>query len=56
MVRNKKKIISIGGGGFTHETDDSLDQFVLNQLTIKNFKIGFLSDQMVLGGPKYISE
>ena len=41
MDRNKK-IISIGGGGFTHETDKSLDQFVLNQLNIKNFKIGFL--------------
>ena len=42
MDRNKKKIISIGGGGFTHKTDESLDQFVLNQLNIKNFKIGFL--------------
>ena len=41
MVRNKK-IISIGGGGFTHNTDKSLDQFVLNQVNIKNFKIGFL--------------
>ena len=42
MGRNKKKIIAIGGGGFTHETDESLDQFVLNQSNIKNFKIGFL--------------
>ena len=42
MDRYKKKIISIGGGGFTHEVDESLDQFVLNQLTKKNFKIGFL--------------
>ena len=42
MGRNKKKIISIGGGGFTHETDESLDQFVLSQLSIENFKIGFL--------------
>ena len=42
MDRNKKKIISIGGGGFTHETDESLDQFVLNQVNLKNFKIGFL--------------
>ena len=42
MVRNKKKIISIGGGGFTHETDESLDQFVLSQLSIENLKIGFL--------------
>ena len=43
MDRIKKKIISIGGGGFTHETDESLDQFVLNQLSVKNFKIGFLA-------------
>ena len=42
MDRYKKKIISIGGGGFTHEADESLDQFVLNQLTKKQFKIGFL--------------
>ena len=42
MDRYKKKIISIGGGWFTHETDESLDLFLLNQLTIKNFKIGFL--------------
>ena len=42
MDRNKKKIITIGGGGFTHGTDESLDQFVLNQLRVKNFKIGFL--------------
>ena len=42
MDRNKKKIISIGGGGFPHETDESLDQFVLSKLNTKNFKIGFL--------------
>ena len=42
MDRNKKIIISIGGGGFTHETDESLDQFVLKQSNTKNLKIGFL--------------
>ena len=42
MDRNKKKIISIGEGGFTHKTDESLDQFVLSQLSIENLKIGFL--------------
>ena len=31
MGRNKKKIISIGGGGFTNETDKRLDKFVLKQ-------------------------
>ena len=42
MDRNKKKIISIGGGGFTHETDENLDEFVLKKINIKNSKIGFL--------------
>jgi len=37
-----KKIISIGGGGFTHESDEKLDQFILNQCDKKYFKIGFL--------------
>ena len=41
MGRNKK-IISIGGEGFSHETDKILDQFILKQLNIKKFKIGFL--------------
>jgi len=42
MDRNKKKIISIGGGGFTHETDESLDEYVLKKSNLKNIKIGFL--------------
>ena len=25
-----KKIISIGGGGFTHQTDKFLDEFIIN--------------------------
>ena len=28
----EKKIISIGGGGFTHQTDKIIDEFVINQL------------------------
>ena len=36
MDRNKKKIISIGGGGFTHETDESLDEYVLKKANLKN--------------------
>ena len=39
----KKKIIAIGGGGFTHHTDESLDQFVLDQSKKTNIKIGFLA-------------
>ena len=34
----KKKIIAIGGGGFTHQLDESLDQFVIDQLKKKNIK------------------
>ena len=39
----KKKIIAIGGGGFTHQLDESLDQFVIDQLKKTNIKIGFLA-------------
>ena len=39
----EKKIIAIGGGGFTHQLDESLDQFVINQLKKTNIKIGFLA-------------
>ena len=39
----KKKIIAIGGGGFTHQLDESLDQFVIDQFKKTNIKIGFLA-------------
>ena len=39
----EKKIIAIGGGGFTHQLDESLDQFVIDQLKKTNIKIGFLA-------------
>ncbi len=42
MGKIKKKIIAIGGGGFTHNSDNNLDQFVLNQSEKKKIKIGFL--------------
>ena len=32
MNNIEKKIIAIGGGGFTHQLDLSLDQFVINKL------------------------
>ena len=32
MVRNKKIIIAIGGGGFTHSSDEDLDEYVINQV------------------------
>ena len=38
-----KKIIAIGGGGFTHESDDTLDQFFLDQCSKKKIKLGFLA-------------
>ena len=43
MNKIKKKIIAIGGGGFTHHSDESLDQFVLDQSKKINNKIGFLA-------------
>ena len=43
MDKVEKKIIAIGGGGFTNQLDESLDQFILDQSKkIKN-KIGFLA-------------
>ena len=43
MNKIKKKIIAIGGGGVTHHSDESLDQFVLDQSKKINNKIGFLA-------------
>ena len=43
MDNIKKKIIAIGGGGFTHQSDLSLDQFVIDKLKRTNNKIGFLA-------------
>ena len=37
------KIIAIGGGGFTHELDKNLDQFVLDQSKKEFNKLGFLA-------------
>ena len=43
MNNIEKKIIAIGGGGFTHQLDQSLDQFVIDKLKRTNSKIGFLA-------------
>ena len=43
MDNIEKKIIAIGGGGFTHQSDLSLDQFVIDKLKRTNNKIGFLA-------------
>ena len=43
MISIEKKIIAIGGGGFTHQVDESLDQFILDQSKKLNNKIGFLA-------------
>ena len=43
MNNIEKKIIAIGGGGFTHQLDQSLDQFVTDKLKKTNNKIGFLA-------------
>jgi len=43
MNNIENKIIAIDGGGFTHQLDLSLDQFVINKLKSTNNKIGFLA-------------
>ena len=43
MEKITKKIVAIGGGGFTHESDDTLDQFFLDQCSKKKIKLGFLA-------------
>ena len=43
MNNIEKKIIAIGGCGFTHQLDQSLDQFVIDKLKRTNSKIGFLA-------------
>ena len=43
MEKITRKIVAIGGGGFTHESDDTLDQFFLDQCNKKKIKLGFLA-------------
>ena len=43
MEKITKKIVAIGGGGFTHELDGTLDQFFLDQCIKKKIKLGFLA-------------
>ena len=38
MNNNTKKIIAIGGGGFTHKSDAILDKFVIDQCKNKQIK------------------
>jgi len=41
-IPNKQTIIAIGGGGFTHETDPTLDDFILDQSPVKHPRVGFI--------------
>ena len=41
-MKAKKKIIAVGGGGFTHNEDSDLDQFFLDQISEEKCSIGFL--------------
>ena len=41
MSELEKKIIAIGGGGFTHQSDAALDDFVINQIEKKTKKLVF---------------
>ena len=43
MGKITRKIVAIGGGGFTHESDNTLDQFFLDQCSKKKIKLGFLA-------------
>ena len=43
MEKITRKIVAIGGGGFTHESDNTLDQFFLDQCSKKKIKLGFLA-------------
>ena len=38
------KIIAIGGGGFTHDQDPVLENFIVNQCTRKQPKIGYIGN------------
>ncbi len=41
-MKIERKIITIGGGGFTHNQDNDQDQFILNNIKKKNSSLGFL--------------
>ena len=43
MKKITKKIVAIGGVGFTQESDNNLDQFFLDQCSKKKIKLGFLA-------------
>ena len=38
----EKKIITIGGGGFTHNQDNDQDKFILDHINKKKCSLGFL--------------
>jgi dipeptidase E len=45
VMKNTQKdstIIAIGGGGFTHETDPELEDFIIAQSPVKRPRIGFI--------------
>ncbi len=41
-MKTKRKIIAIGGGGFTHQSEPELDEFVLSQCNKSKIRFGFL--------------
>ena len=42
MKKIEKKIIAIGGGGFSHQTDDELDKYIISNCKKSKIKFGFL--------------
>ena len=41
-MQEEPRIIAIGAGGFTHETDPALDDFVLAQCPVSRPRVGFI--------------
>ena len=48
MEKITKKIVAIGGGCFTHESDNTLDQFFLDQCSKKKIKLGNIRQQVCI--------
>ena len=46
-MKDKKQIIVVGGGGFTHNEDSDLDEFFLDQINKKKCSIGFLPTAII---------
>jgi hypothetical protein len=46
------RLMAIGGGGFTHEADPEMEDFLLTQLPVARPRIGFIATNPIV--PTYI--